>query len=137
MWYSGSRRERENRAFYEKAYRWEQMPQWEERWLKLSVPARFHFLTNVKAAKRAGSQITPSTDSGLFPPEVLEELTAAGFVQVPAPAKAGLSRRVLAVDGVLDFANRLRCLRRFHLLTPTQSRPLEGYVDFCFFHQPV
>ena len=110
--------ERETRAFSEKAYRRQPLPAWDARWHALSIQARSFFLNEVKSPvkKQVAYSQQPSVSADRFPPHILKELTGAGFVEVQAARSRAFTDRVVACDGVYDFAARLRSLRRFHLL---------------------
>src|SRR5947209_55667 len=91
--YWGGTRERDARAFDEKAFRRKDLATWDARWHALSSRARLAFLDDVKGpVKRQGQARDttgqPSVPSDKFPPEVVKELTDAGFVEVrPGPSK--------------------------------------------------
>ena len=60
-----------------------------------------------------------------FPPHILKELATAGFVEVqPARSKA-FTDRVIACDGLYDFAARVRALHRMHLLTADKPSEIQ------------
>ena len=86
--YWGRLKEREPRAYDEKAYRRQNLAIWDARWHELSVQARSYFLNEVKgpAKKQKVYSSPPSVSIDKFPAPVLKELTDAGFVEVQ-PAK--------------------------------------------------
>src|SRR5262245_457865 len=106
----GRSREREPRAFYEKAYRRECLAAWDARWHGLSVQARYFFLNVVKgpAKKQPVYSQSPSVSVDKFPHHVLKELTEAGFVEVQAPRSRAFIERVVTCAGLYDFAARIR-----------------------------
>jgi hypothetical protein len=122
---------REHRAFYDKAWRRSELPPWDAKWHGLSVGARFHFLQQVKFSVTPGNPNPPTANPDQFPPQVLQELTAAGFVTVRTVGRSPTPRVVLA-DSAIDFAARVRWLRRYHLLAEDLPSELEHYADACF-----
>jgi soluble cytochrome b562 len=131
----GRVKEREPRAFFEKAYRRQTLAAWDAKWHGLSVQARYFFLHVVKGPvkKQAVPSQPPSVSADRFPPHVLEELAAAGFVEVQPARSRAFTDRVIACDGLYDFALRLRTFRRLHLLAADQPSEFENYVDHAFF----
>ena len=121
-------KDREPRAFYEKAFRRKGLAEWDDRWHRLSPAARLAFLDEVKGPVRSqsGARDQPSVGADKFPAGVLKELVDAGFVAVGPGKKAG-PERVSAVDGCYDFAARVRALRRFH---PLEGEPLGGLAKY-------
>ena len=90
--YWGKAKERESVAFDAKAYRRQNLARWDARWHELSVQARYVFVHEVKgpARQQKATSMPPSVSADTFPPDLLEELTAAGFIEVQ-PARPGLS----------------------------------------------
>jgi hypothetical protein len=131
----GRVKEREPRAFDEKAYRRQTLAAWDAKWHRLSVQARYFFLNVVKGPvkKQTVHSHPPSVSTDKFPPHILKELTAAGFVEVQAARSRAFTDRVIACDGLYDFAARVRTLRRLHLLAANQPSEFEKYVDHAFF----
>ena len=127
--------EGEVRGFFEKAYCRQSLPAWDARWERLSLHARYSFLHVVKLPdpnpySYGGPRFTPRDN---FPPHVLEELAAAGFVQIEFAKAPVTIDRVVAGNGTTDFAWRCRILRRMHLLDPDRPCELSKYVDEAFF----
>src|SRR3954452_8292226 len=125
----------EARAFHEKLFRRGGLPQWDARWHQLSVPARAAFLHDVKRPgkyqAKYGSGSAPSISVDKLRPEVLDELTRAGFVEVKTPS-GKLAARVFAAEDLSDFASRIRALERHHLLDPDRPSQLSTYLNACF-----
>ena len=67
-----------------------------------------------------------------FPPDVLEELIAAGFVKVHAARSRAAKDRVFPPAALYDFAARVRMLNRHHLLDADRPSEVEKYVDQAF-----
>jgi hypothetical protein len=121
--------------FYEKAYRRQTLADWDTKWLELSVQARYFFLNEVKGpAKSQPAQSTaPSVATDKFPLHILNELTAAGFIEVRRAKSRGFTDRVVACNGLYDFMARGRLLSRLHLLDVDQPSELFKYVDQTFY----
>jgi hypothetical protein len=124
----------EPRDFFEKAYRRDSLPIWDAKWHGLSVPARRLFLNVVKLPGKDRSTYSDPADvpKDKFPPDVLEELAAAGFVEIRRARFSTDTDRVLAGVGVDDFAWRARILRRHHLLDADRPSEFSRYVDEVF-----
>jgi hypothetical protein len=131
MWRRATR-SREHRAFYEKAWRRSELPPWDAKWHGLSVQARHHFVHQVKFSVTPGNPNPPAADVDNFPPEVLEELIAAGLIAVRTVGRSP-SPRVVLPDAAIDFAARVRGLGRYHLLAEDLPSELKHYADACFF----
>ena len=80
-------------------------------------------------------QLSVSIDK--FPPHILKELTDGGFVEVQLARSRAFTDRVIACDGVYDFAARVRTLHRLHLLAADQPSEFAKYVDHAFFGDPA
>ncbi len=131
----GRQKTLDNRAFCDKAYRRQGLAVWEAKWHDISVRARDAFLNvvegplNISASNSNQSRVSVKK----FPPNILQELTDAGFVEV-RPSKSKTSGgRVCATDGVKDFAARIRTLRKFHLLAVDGPSELAAFVEHAFF----
>src|SRR5262245_36586591 len=111
-------KEREPRAFHEKAYRRQTLALWDARWLALSGQARYFFLYEVKGPlkKTAARSDPPGVSIDRFPPHILKELADGGFVEIQAAKSRTITEKVVASSGIYDFAVRVRTLRRLHLL---------------------
>ena len=98
------------REFFEKAYRRGSLAVWDARWQGLSVAARRFFLDVVKLPDRNRATFSdpPFVARDKFPPHILEELVTAGFVKIPRVGFPTGIERVLAGDGIDDFAWRTR-----------------------------
>src|SRR5258706_508758 len=114
---------KEPRDFFEKAYRRETLATWDAKWHALSVPARSLFLHLVKrpAKNRVAKSKPPGVLADRFPTPILEELTAAGFVEVVAARSRAFGDSVIASDGIYDFAMRLYAMQRYQLLPAGKS----------------
>jgi hypothetical protein len=127
------RPQREMRGLGQKAWKREGQEPWEAKWQGLSAQARFAFLDVVKGPARKGAQTQPNVAADKLPPKVLEELVAAGFVEVRSTRVIKGKRRIFAVEDVYDFAVRVRSLHRYHLLDPDRpSGELERFVKYCY-----
>jgi Helicase conserved C-terminal domain len=124
----------EPREFFEKAFRRDSLPVWDARWQGLSVPARRFFLDVVKLPGRDRSTYSDpaSVPRDKFPPDVLDELSGSGFVEIRRARFSTDVDRVLAGAGVDDFAWRARILRRHHLLDADRPSEFSRYVDEVF-----
>jgi len=126
------------RAFDEKAYRRAALATWDAKWHGLSVQARYFFLNVVKGPFKDRAYSNPiSVAVDKFPPRILTELTAAGFVEVQPPTSSTATDRVIACQGVYDFAVRVRSLPRLHLLAADQPSEFMRYVDRAFYGTPL
>ena len=125
----------EARVFSEKAYKRRSLPEWNAKWQQLTVPARYSYLHLVKLPEKisAGYRPPASTPRDNFPPDVLEELAAAGFVTIDVTRSNATIDRVFAGTGAHDFAWRGRILRRMHLLDAHQQSEFSKYVEEVFF----
>jgi hypothetical protein len=119
--FRGRKDAREARAFFEKAFRRDDLPAWEARWHALTIPARAAFLAGIEGPLWPGDR-----DAGASPPGVRDELVGGGFV---ADAPDG---RVLAREEVREFAARLRHLRRHRPLTIEGRAALAKYANATF-----
>jgi hypothetical protein len=124
-----------------KAYGRRTLGIWDAKWHRLSDQARFYFLNVVKGpAKNRKVSSTSTTYSVVvdrFPPHILEELRAAGFVEIQAARGRAFTDRVIACDGLYDFAVRVRALQRLHPLRADQPSELRKYVDYVFQKYPL
>src|SRR5437763_6823376 len=117
-------------AFHDRAFERAALPSWDARWRALSVPARSYFLETVKVPQRKGTS-PGSVPATRFPPAVLDELVAAGFL-VQRPAGPRQRPQVALAEGAIPFLVRLRALRRYRLLTDSAPDALENHVAHCF-----
>src|SRR5271157_4983123 len=125
----------EQRALHEKAFSFKDMARWDAKWHKLSPRARLVYIKDVKGPQRAQgpNQKRPSVKADRFVASVLEELLAAGFVELGDSGSGGPRDRVFAVVAASDFATRVRALHRHHLLRGDLPSLLENYVRYCFY----
>jgi len=127
--------ERNPRAFYERAYHRQSLAAWDDKWHRLSDQARNFFLNVVQGpAKQPSNQADqPSVSIDKFPHHILRELTNGGFVEVQLARSQAFTDRVVACNGLYDFAARVRTLQQFHLLVADQPNELAKYVDHVYF----
>jgi hypothetical protein len=125
----------EARVFSEKAFKRRSLPEWDARWQQLTVQARYSYLHSVKLPEKipVGYGPSPNTPRDSFPPDILEELAAAGFVKIDASRSNAVIDRVFAGAGTDDFAWRGRILRRMHLLDAHQQSEFSKYVEEVFY----
>jgi Helicase conserved C-terminal domain len=133
MFYSYSR-EREQRAAHERGWRRAELVAWEEKWRRLSPPARLAFVTETKSPIKKGRS-SYTVRPGRFVPAILEELRAAGFVEVEQPSAWARLPNVVVPDPVRDFAHYVRSLYRFHLLDATRANEFLAYIGAAFTQQ--
>src|SRR4051794_5441330 len=112
MWY-GNPRPREQRAAHEKAWKRADLVHGEEKWRQLSPAARLAFVTETKSPVRKGSRPTYTVRPARFAPEALEELRAAGFVEVVPPGTWTRQPSVVVPEALWEFAHYVRSLYRF------------------------
>jgi Helicase conserved C-terminal domain len=125
---------RDPRTESEKAWLRSKATPWDARWHALSHPARLAFLTRIKGATRDGSRTQPSTPANQVPAPVLEELVAAGFVEVE-PGSGKKPGRVVPISATHDFSTRVRGIHRYQLLGKSHREDLAKYVKYAFFGQ--
>jgi hypothetical protein len=127
-------RDRNRPAFHDRAFRRAELPAWDARWQTLSTAARKEFLQNLKTTRQYSRTRTsqPPVSAERFSAAALEELIAAGFVTVRDPIGREKARQAALVDGAVDFMDRLRALRRYHLLDAGQPSEFLKYVNYCF-----
>src|ERR1700679_2089875 len=124
-----------SRSFDEKAYRRKTLAEWDRRWHRLSTNARHFLLSHVGLP--AGS---PHYGAGgrdvstyFFPPGVVDELIAGGFVEIQSGLPTGPGNRVVASESLHDFGVRAQTLRRHHLLADDLRSELMEYVHDVYF----
>lgn len=119
----------EQRAFHEKAFSFKDMARWDAKWHTLSPQARLAYLKDVKGPQQAQgpNQKRPSVKADRFAASVLEELLAAGFVELGDSGSAGPRDRVFAVVAASDFATRVRALPS----SPVAGRPSQLARKLC------
>ena len=130
-------RHSEGRDFHEKAFRYQDMARWDARWHTLSPQARLAYLKDPKVpqAAQGPNQKQPSVKADRFPAGVLEELLAAGFVELGDAGAGGQRDRVFAVVDATDFTTRVRALHRQHLLRGDLPSMLDSYIRNSFYLQ--
>lgn len=122
-------------AFHDAAYERATLPAWDERWDKLSVAARKYLLMNVKSSPRSRNReleqdYVPAqrfADAGVF-----DELKAQGFLKVREGIGHEKGPQAALVNEAVDFLQRMRGLRRYHLLDASQPSEFIKYVNYCF-----
>ena len=124
----------QEREFHERAFRYQDLPRWEARWHTLSPQARLALLKDIKVPQQTyrPNQGQPGVKADRFAASVLEELRAAGFVELRRFRAGGSRDRVLAVAAAADFMNRVRTLDREHLLRDDLPSQLGSYVGSAF-----
>src|SRR5262249_16650043 len=129
MHYSWGRRQP---AYHDKVFERATLPAWDARWQELSPAARTHFLNTLKVPAPNRASSPPGVPADRFPAAVLNELTEAGFV-VKQPSGIRASREQVAIaERAVGFGNRMRGLRRYHLLTAYDFHEFVKYVQHCF-----
>jgi len=133
-WSFGTRRKEDVRAYNEKGYRRQPLPDWDDRWHKLSVEARRAFLEQSKGPTKplSSGTLQPSVSTEKFHPDALAELTTAGFLRVEPPKLKTKPGRVFVELAALDFARRVRTLYRVRLLDPNGAGDLTGYLNAAY-----
>jgi hypothetical protein len=124
----------ERRPYHEKGWRRQDLATWDAKWHRLAAGARLAYLAEIKTGK-PGARMRASVNPDQFPPPHLKALTEAGFVEVRQEGRG--EPRVFAVDDALEFTNRVRNLRRFHLLAENQPSELQRYLNHCFYQHPL
>jgi soluble cytochrome b562 len=119
----------------EKVYRRQTLGEWDSRWHRLSSLARYFVLHHVtlRTSSPAFRSTAPDVSISTFPPGVVEELSHGGFVKIVPGTRNGVRDRVVASDGLHEFAARAHTLRRYHLLADDQPSELAAYVDRVYF----
>jgi hypothetical protein len=117
--------ERDRRDFHEKRFRRATLSEWDARWHGLSATARDAFVRGANVPSYRNRRAPPGAPAGRFSPEVLGELTAAGFL-----ARRG--NEVIVPEAAYDFAARLHVLRQYRLLTGGRPENFRRYVEHCF-----
>ncbi len=117
--------------FCERVWSRKSLAEWDARWLGLSIPARLAFLQEVKAPPKpfAGGSPGAGAPATSFKPDVLKELTTAGFVRVQAASSAKKPDRVITNDVAASFRTRIRALFRIRLLDPSQEKALLSFIN--------
>ena len=117
-----------------KAFSRADLQAWDTKWHLLSTDARKAYLNDIKGPSRGQgpSPISPSVSVDKLKPKVFEELSAAGFVFVEPSRARNKPDRVIAVEGAIEFAKRVRGLQRQHLLDPNAPGDLASYVGWMF-----
>jgi Helicase conserved C-terminal domain len=124
---------RDRNAEHEKSWDRTKALAWDDKWQALSVPARRAYLLDIKAPTREGSSTQPSIPVDRIPPEIIEELTSAGFVKVETSKKK--AARVVATQAAHDFSSRLRSAHRYNVLGPPDRQELAKSIKHAFLGQ--
>jgi hypothetical protein len=125
----GGPQKRDDRAFYEKTFRRKGLAEWDARWHGLSPAARLAFLDEVKGpVKSYTGAAQPGVGVEKFAARPLEELAAAGFVEV-GPGKKEGTRRVSANADAYDFAARLRAFRKHRPIAEGTAAAVAKYIE--------
>ena len=123
------------RNFDEKAFRRQNLADWDRKWHGLSSLGRSFVLTQVRLPMKAGTihRVEPGYIRSLFSLGTLIEVKDAGFIDL-LPAQANGPHDRFVVSGlVVDFVARAQTLRRYHLLADNQPSELAGYVNHVYF----
>ncbi len=123
------------RNFDEKAFRRQNLADWDRKWHGLSSLGRSFVLTQVRLPMKAGTihRVEPGYIRSLFSLGTLIEVKDAGFIDL-LPAQANGPHDRFVVSGlVVDFVARAQSLRRYHLLADNQPSELAGYVNHVYF----
>jgi len=118
---------REEKAFHDKAWKRADMAAWDERWAGLSLAARRRFVEDVKPGMQG--RRAPGTPASRFSAAVLEEMTAAGLIEID---RRWGKPEVVVSDAARGFASRLRALNRYRLLDGARNAEFANYVGYCF-----
>ena len=106
---------------------------WAECWGQLSPQARAAVVRDVKAPTKKDSVRPPYISAGRLPANVVEELTAGGYVERrPGPSPRQPERLVVPPDAV-DFVHRVQHLARWRLLQAEGPERLPIYVHDAFY----
>ena len=135
-WGSKPEKAKDQRALHEKAFRRGPLAAWDEAWHRLSPGARLAFLDDVKAPKKSTKAQQAGVPTEKFDPKALDELIAAGFVEVRQAGRVSAlerSGRVFSKVDPPDFIGRVHALRRHHLLEADPPPDLLAYVNHCFY----
>lgn len=119
-------------APHEKLYRRDQLPEWDAKWQRLSTEARRAYVEQLKGPARADAQNQPSVAADTVDAKVLDELVAAGFVEVRPSSGKNRPARVFGVQATHDFGLRLRGLARYQLLTGGGPEGLVRFAKMTF-----
>ena len=122
---------RDPRELHEKSWHRSKAVAWDDKWQALSVPARRAYLIDLKGPTKEGSYTNPGTLADKLPPEVVNELVKAGFVEIE-PGKGKKSSKILAKQAAHDFSSRLRAAHRYHLLGPPDRDQLIKSIKHAF-----
>jgi hypothetical protein len=115
-------------AFHDKAWKRADLAVFDERWARLSVPARKQYLTQVRAAGSLHAAQRPFNKAKSFNLSHIQDWGNAGLIRME---KSASSEDFVVADAAIGFTARLRALPRFHLLDATRGN-LEGYIHNCF-----
>jgi hypothetical protein len=118
----------EHPSFHDKLWKRADMVAWDERWARLSLPARRQYLDKVKAATHPGSQ-KPLNKTESFDLDVIRQWRDAGLIRDEVKPR---SQGFVVTDEALGFTTRLRALQRFHLLDPANPGDFLVYLNQCF-----
>ncbi len=118
----------------EKDFRRQNLAEWDRRWHRLSVLARYFVLHHLTAPVNspASRSAAPTVSTGAYPRSAIEELRDAGFVEIHPGAGRGLRDRVVVSAEGHDFALRAHTLRRFHLLDDVTPSKFAAYVSHAY-----
>ena len=118
----------------EKALRRHNMAEWDRKWHRLSVLARYvvlHDLTRPANSPPSGT-VAPILSITPYSRATIEELSDAGFVEIQPGSGKGRRDRAVMSSGVRDFVVRAHVLRRFHLLDNDRPSEFAAYVSHAY-----
>lgn len=133
--YWSPRKASDGADLHERAFRRQGLADWDARWHELTPEARSAFVKNIvkgPARNQADHAPTYTVPVDRFPPRVLEELTAAGFIKVQPGQSRSSAGRAFPPAVLYDFAARIRMLNRLHLLDADRPSELQRYADQAF-----
>jgi hypothetical protein len=119
----------EQTPFHDKAWKRADLAEWDERWARLSVPARKQFLNNVKAGASRQAMNRPFNSLSAIDPDNVQQWRDAGLIRDETKGRAN---GFIVVDEALGFTARLRALRRYHLLDASVEPGWDNYIAHCF-----
>jgi hypothetical protein len=122
------------RRFDERVFRRQNLAVWDSRWHQLLSLARYYLLHYVKVPDKTSARRPADADASTqaFPPEILQALVAAGFVEIHPARMKVFPDRVALCDPVYDFAIRAQTLRQFRLLDADRPSQLKQFVHHVY-----
>jgi hypothetical protein len=115
----------EPRDSFEKGWHRADMPEWEQRWAALPVPARQRFLNEVRIPPAHTTRVQPNRNDR-FPEPTLQAWRQAGLIA------AHDAKNFVVAPEARGFVNRLVTLHHARLLDPRGAGRLFNYADVAF-----